>query len=109
LKYLIIAALLASVGLLIYWRLRPYLNVVRRVFSLFHEARRLTRPDDTAATPAPRSATHANERLTRCASCGTWLPASRALVLRSSPATYCSHACLERSAGNERKTRVGRQ
>ncbi len=108
-KYLIIAALLASVGLLIYWRLRPYLNVVRRVFNLFHEARRLTRPDDTAATPAPRSATHANERLTRCASCGTWLPASRALILRSSSATYCSHACLERSVGREQKTKVGRQ
>ena len=107
-KYLIIAALLASVGLLIYWRLRPYLNVARRVFNLFREARRITRPD-TAATPAPRSPARAGERLTRCASCGTWLPAKRALTLRSSSVTYCSHACLERSAGAERKTKVGRQ
>lgn len=107
-KYLIIGLLLASVGLLVYWRLRPYLSLARRVFAFFSEARRIAHDGQPTAETRPASQS-GGERLTRCASCGTWLPASRALVLRSSPATYCSHACLERSAGSERKTRAGRQ
>jgi hypothetical protein len=49
-------------------------------------------------TPTP------NERLVRCAACGTWMPASRAVRLHAG-ATYCSHSCLERAADSTQKAR----
>jgi len=45
-----------------------------------------------------------SDRLVRCNACATWIPASRAIKLRSSNAAYCSHACLELAAeGSKRK------
>ncbi|HJR08458.1 MAG TPA: hypothetical protein VJ842_14450 [Pyrinomonadaceae bacterium] len=99
-KYLIVAAIVGAILFLLYLRLRPYINAARRVLAVFREARAMSAGQ---ATPnaARRKRTDAEERLVRCASCGTWLPASRALTLRSTSSTFCSHACLERSAGTE--------
>ena len=60
------------------------------------------RPSDLPKRPRRKAA--ANERLLRCAACGTWMPASRAVSLRAG-ATYCSHACLERAADSPHKAR----
>jgi hypothetical protein len=95
-KYLLLLALLAFVGLLVYWRLRPYIHFARRAFGFVRDARRLSRQDMPG--PAPRRASASGERLVRCSSCGTWLPTSRALAARSSSEVYCSTDCLERSA-----------
>jgi hypothetical protein len=95
-KYLFVLGLLTFVVFLVYWRLRPYIAVARRVLGFVRDARGLG-PD--AATNAPRRATtRAGESLVRCAACDTWLPASRALTLRHSATAYCSNACLERAA-----------
>lgn len=112
-KYLVIGGVLGFIGLLVYLRLRPYLNLARRVLGVMRDAHRISRQSATTAGAPPRSevgepaaARRGNEKLIRCVACGSWSPASRVLTLRSPAATYCSHQCLERSVG-EARTRTG--
>lgn len=108
-KYLIILIIFSFLFALLYVRLRPYIATARRIFGFVRQARRLNmnvKPNDTQArTTSPAT----NERLVHCAACGTWLPASRALVLRATNAVYCSPDCLERAASDtRRKTASGK-
>ena len=103
-NYLLLLALLVFVGLLLYWRLRPYINIARRAFGFVRDVRRLSRQDPPG--PVPRRAAAPGERLVRCSSCGTWLPASRALAVRSSAEVYCSTECVERAARGEPRPRA---
>jgi hypothetical protein len=95
-KVFLIIIFLAFVAAFVYLRLKPYINAARRVLGFVRDARRLS-PDDPQVAP-PRSTRRIAEKLVRCATCGTWLPASRALTHRNSTNVYCSHACLERAA-----------
>jgi hypothetical protein len=102
LKYLIVALIIAAFLAIVYLRLRPYINVARRVLGVVREARGMSAGQgmpggSVGAAARPKQA--ADERLVRCASCGTWFPASRALKLRATSSNFCSHACMERSAG----------
>ncbi len=103
-KYLLLLAVLAVVAFLVYLRLRPYIHLARRAFGFVRDARRLSQQDMPG--PAPRRASASGERLVRCSSCGTWLPASRALAARSSSEVYCSTSCLENSARGESRPRA---
>ena len=103
-KYLLLLAVLSFVAVLVYWRLRPYIHLARRAFGFVRDVRRLSQQD--LPGPAPRRASAAGERLVRCSSCGTWLPASRALAPRASPEVYCSTDCLERPARGESRPRA---
>jgi hypothetical protein len=107
LKYLIILLVLGFLLALLYLRLRPYINTARRIFGFVREAQRLN-VNRSTATPPQRAAAK-QEQLLRCAACGAWLPASRALVLHATNSTYCSPACLEHAAGQteRRKTANG--
>jgi len=100
LKYLIVFAVLGILLTLLYLRLRPYINFARRVFGVVRESRGMG-AGNTMASPAHQVARN-SETLVRCAVCGAWVPASRALTFRSAATSYCSHACMERSAGGER-------
>ena len=103
-KYLFVLALFAAVAFLVYWRLRPYIRGLRRFLGVLREVRRM-REGAAAGSPQQASPKKAgNEKLKRCAACGTWMPASRAVSLRGGT-TYCSHACLERSADAPRRAR----
>ncbi|MBC7930466.1 MAG: hypothetical protein H7Z38_07840 [Rubrivivax sp.] len=105
-KYLFIFALFAIVTALIYWRLRPYIQGVRRFLGVVREMRGMNagaRADVPSQQQGRKSAP--GEKLARCAACGTWMPASRAVTLRSTGATYCSHACLERAADSPQQAR----
>jgi hypothetical protein len=104
-KYLFVLLLFALVIFLVYWRLRPYIRAARRFLGVVREVNRVR--TSAAQSDLPRRAARATadaERLVRCAACGTWLPASRAVSLRSGT-TYCSHACLERAADPARGAR----
>ena len=106
-KYLVVLALFAAVAFLVYWRLRPYIRGVRRFLGVLREMRRVSGGAPSADFPQPQTSpkkTAAGGKLLRCAACGTWMPASRAVSLRGG-ATYCSHACLERAADAPRKVR----
>jgi hypothetical protein len=104
LKYLIIALIFGALCTIVYLRLRPYINLARRVLGTIREARGMSAGQQTP--DAMRQKRTGDERLMRCASCGTWFPASRALTLRATSSTFCSHACMERSAGAESTPRA---
>ncbi len=96
-KYLLILTVLGFCGALIYLRLRPYIALVRQAFGVIRTARSLNVNDQPTDRPA-RAPQRDNEPLVRCTGCGTWLPASRALIFRATKAAYCSSACMERAA-----------
>ncbi|MDT5293195.1 MAG: hypothetical protein QOJ76_75 [Acidobacteriota bacterium] len=107
-KYLFIFSLFAFVAFLVYRRLRPYIRGVRRFLGVVSEVNRMSggRAQPQSDIPRRQKPTTAapNEKLVRCAACGTWMPASRAVSLRAG-ATYCSHSCLERAADATQKAR----
>ena len=97
-KYLIIGALLSFVFLLVYFRVRPYLKFIRKVAQSFKVVTAIN------ATTASPQKTPSKNKLIRCESCGTWIPAERALNLSSGLATFCSAECMSKKpAANQRK------
>ena len=97
-KFLVIAALLALLLLLLYSRIYPYLQLIKKVFGV---ARTITNPPDSAAGVA---ASKTEGKLVRCEGCGTWIPSDRAIGFNSGRTTYCSRDCIEKtSATRERK------
>jgi hypothetical protein len=104
LKYLVILLLLLIFWAFVLWRLRPYIEMARRVLGIMKDVRQVTNQD--LAEPARSAATGRDgQKLVRCASCQTWIPASRALKLRSQSSVYCSHECLERAADQPARAR----
>jgi len=96
-KYLIIAALASIVFVLIYTRIRPYLKLIQKV------AQSINVVTDISASTASRKESPANSKLVRCDRCGTWVPAERALNLKSGLATFCSPECMEKEPASQRK------
>ncbi len=101
-KYLIIFGLLLVFWTFILWRMRPYIKMAQRVLGIMKDVRQVNNQD--VAAPL-RSSGKDGQRLVRCASCNTWIPASRAVSLRSQSAAYCSHECLERAADAPQRAR----
>jgi hypothetical protein len=98
LKYLIIAAIVSVVFVIVYSRVRPYLKLIQKVANSLNVA------TDIRASTASQARTPSKNKLVRCDSCGTWIPAERALNLNSGLATFCSRECLaKKPAANERK------
>ena len=97
-KYLIIAALVSIIFVLVYSRVRPYLKLIQKIASSLNAA-----VDVTTTTPAQRPKTPSKNKLVRCASCGTWIPAERALNLNSGLAIFCSAECMANKSAKERK------
>ncbi len=108
-KLFIILILLGLLAAFIYWRLRPYIATARRVLGVVRDLRGVSDPERSRSGSADGRSAIAGERLARCQACGTWTPASRAVVLggRRGPSQYyCSHVCLERAAEGERQPRA---
>ena len=104
-KYLFVLTLFAAVAFIVYWRLRPYIRGARRFLGVVREMRRMNEGGRDGFPQRQTSPKRSSaEKLQRCAACGTWMPASRAVSLRGG-ATYCSHACLERAADTPRRAR----
>jgi len=97
-KYLFVLLLLGIVAFMIYWRLRPFIRGVRRFLGVVREVNRMSAGARQEAPRQPQQQRATGEKLARCAACGTWMPASRAVTLRATGVTYCSHSCLERAA-----------
>jgi hypothetical protein len=105
LKYLIILGIIALIFyLLLFLRLRRYFPVVRQIFGITRDLYRVTRKTEVAE-PAASPKRSDGEMLVRCAACGTWIPAGRAIQLRSKSSVYCSTTCLENAAAQPRSTR----
>jgi hypothetical protein len=97
-KYLIIAALVSIVFVVVYSRVRPYLKLIQKIVSSLNAA-----VDITSTSPASQPKTPSKNKLVRCESCGTWIPAERALNLNSGLATFCSAECMANKGSKERK------
>ena len=87
-KYLVIAALVSIIFVLVYSRIRPYLKLIQQVANSLN------------APPEPKIPSR--NKLVRCDRCGTWIPADRAMKLNSGLATYCSAECMANQS-KERK------
>ena len=97
-KYLIIGALLSIIFVLVYSRVRPYLKLIEQVIKSFQVVA------DVSTTTAASPKTPSKNKLVRCESCGTWIPAERALNLSSGLATFCSPECMaKKNASPKRK------
>ena len=79
-KYVIIAALLSIIFVLVYSRIRPYLKLIQQLTN--------------SLNAPPEQKTPSRNKLVRCDRCGTWIPANRAMNLGSGLATYCSAECM---------------
>ena len=100
-KYVIIAVLVGLVLGLIYSRVRPYLKLFRKVVESLNAA-----TDNTPATAgAPRSVSR--NKLVRCDSCGTWIPAERAVHLGSGLNSFCSAECLTKNSQQQERKLAG--
>ena len=104
LKYLVIAALVSLLFILVYSRLRPYLQLFRKVVTFLNESSG-DRNVDAAGKPSVTA--KGKRELIRCEGCGTWIPADRALKLSSGLATFCSRACLEKNAAEQQRRAAG--
>jgi len=97
LKLFILLIIVAFVCAFLFMRLRPYLQLARRILNLARDNGRNNININAAAPSSPRARAAAG-KLSRCSTCGIWIPSSRTLTLRSSTAVFCSHECLERAA-----------
>jgi len=100
LKYLVVAALLALLLILVYSRIRPYLAFLQKIVGTLNAV-----ADSTSSTKSAKPSTiRVKSKLVRCDRCGTWVPADRAIGARIGGSTYCSRACLEKPLdGKEHK------
>jgi hypothetical protein len=100
LKYLIIGTLLALVFLLVYSRLRPYIEFLRKASSMMK---------GTLDARPPSAERHglSGTKLVRCVACGTWIPAERAIGPGSKLSEYCSLDCLEKGATGKKRKLAG--
>jgi hypothetical protein len=97
-KYLIIAGLVSIIFVLVYSRVRPYLKLIQKL------ANSLNVVTDISASTASREKSPSRNQLIRCDSCGTWIPAERALNLSSGLAKFCSPECMAKeNSAKERK------
>jgi hypothetical protein len=87
LKYLVIAVLVALVFILLYRRVRPYIELFQKITGV---ASSMLDPD----VPPSRTMATTN-KLSRCVACATWVPAERAIRVGNT-SVYCSRECLEK-------------
>lgn len=102
-KVLVISVLLALLLLLLYSRLYPYIQFLKKIFG--GVARTL---NDAAANSGGASKAAGGKtvgKLVRCVSCGTWIPTERAIG-GGRRDIYCSRECIEKSAGSEKRKAV---
>ena len=95
LKYLIIGSLLVLLLLFVYSRLHPYIKMLGKFVGT---VRTITNAGSAANSAGPGSV---DGKLVKCVSCGTWIPAGRAVGVKTNLA-YCSTDCLEKSAAAQR-------
>ena len=100
-KYLIIAALVSIVFVIVYSRVRPYLKLIRKVVESLNVA------TEGTVTSADQQRSPSKNKLVRCDSCGTWIPAERALHLGSGLASFCSTECLSKNSQTKERKLAG--
>ena len=93
-KWLILLGLLAILVAVIAMRFRQQIKMAIYVWRMFRKMRQVGKSGEKTVEKIenPKGA-----QLIRCAKCGTWIPQSKALNLRSG-IYFCSKNCLEATA-----------
>lgn len=104
-KYLILLIIIAVIFIFIFRRMLPYIRMMRRFLGVMREVNRMRAPSAPSDMQRRSEKRTPTEPLVRCAVCGTWVAESRALTLRATQTTYCSHSCLERAADGPQRFR----
>ncbi|MFN2497556.1 MAG: hypothetical protein ABR557_00535 [Pyrinomonadaceae bacterium] len=102
-KFLIIFSLSALALLLIYSRVYPYLQALKKLLNVA----RTIADSGTASSTSNGAVGRTDSRLIRCAGCGTWVPASRAVGANSASSVYCSRECMEKKSDRQEKKLAG--
>jgi len=103
LKFLVIVALFALLLLLLYSRVYPYLQALKKILTA---ARTMTDPG-SASNSANSKVGRTDSRLVRCVGCGTWVPAERSIGTGTGGSVYCSRECLEKNSNRREKKLAG--
>jgi hypothetical protein len=103
LKFLVIAGLLALLFLLVYSRVYPYLQALKKILS----TARSVSDSAFSANTATRENIRTDNKLVRCVGCGTWVPAARAVSTSSGSPVYCSRECMEKKSDRREKKLAG--
>jgi len=90
-KWLILLLLIGIVGVWIAIRYRRQLQTAIYLFRMFRKMRQMGNSNEKKIEGKENSK---DAQLVRCAKCGTWIPQTKALNLRSK-AFYCSAVCME--------------
>jgi len=103
LKFLVIAALVALLLLLLYSRLFPYIRTLQKILGVAKKiGESPTNPAD-----AFKGSQKPDKKLVRCVSCGTWIPAERAIGTGGGSSIYCSRECIEKSSNDKERKIAG--
>ena len=99
-KFLVIAALLVLLLLLLYSRLYPYLQLLKKILGAASQvAKSTSKPNESFKASSPTG----DGKLVRCVACGTWVPAARALGMPGGVSVYCSRECVEKPTVSDKK------
>ena len=93
-KWIILLILFAVLFVIIATRYRRQIAGAIEIWKMFRQVRQQMKPKEEKQIKQPDS--KKNVQLVRCGKCGTWIPESNALNLRSKT-FYCSTKCMEQS------------
>ena len=102
-KFLVIVSLLALLLLLLYSRVYPYLQALKKIVT----AARTMTDSGVSSNTAGGEAGRTDKRLVRCVSCGTWVPAERAIASNLRGSVYCSRECIEKQSIEKNRKLAG--
>jgi hypothetical protein len=90
-KWLIILGLIFAVCALVAIRYRRQIQTAIYVWKMFRKMRQVSKPVEKQIKKQKNSS---DVPLVKCAKCGTWIPKTKSLNLRSK-IFYCSANCME--------------
>lgn len=92
-KWLIILIILLIVAAFVVLRYRRQIQTGLHLWRMFRKMRQMNQPSEKRIETVSNDK---NEPLVRCERCGSWIPQSEAMKLRSKT-FYCSAKCMERA------------
>ena len=100
-KYLVIGVLVSIIFVLVYARVRPYLKLIQKIVQSLNVV------TDINTSIASKQKTPSRNQLVRCDRCGAFIPAERALSLKSGLANFCSTECMEKEPASSKRKIAG--
>jgi hypothetical protein len=101
LKYLVILALVVLLFLLVYSRIRPYIQLLKKILGAVQTIG--SQPGQTGGGSRAKM----ESKLVRCVGCATWVPSDRAIGGGAGTSVYCSRECLQKTPEEKERKMAG--